>query len=81
MRKIIWGSLFVLFLILCLIGCAKIQTDGNTITYSRFGSQNLSDVSFEKKKDGTVKMKIGKQAANDVSKALDTAQAAIAKMP
>ncbi len=77
MRKIIIGC----GLLALMIGCAKIQTDGNTITYSRFGSQNLSDVSFEKKRDGSIKMKIGKQEANDLTKALDTAQAAIAKMP
>ncbi len=77
MKKIILGC----SVIALMMGCAKVQTDGKMITYSRFGSQNLSDVSFEKKADGTVKMKIGKQESNDLAKALDTAQAAIAKMP
>lgn len=69
------------FTILGLIsGCAKIQTDGNMITYSRFGSQNLSDVSFEKKADGSIKVKVGKQESGDVAKALEVAGKAIDKV-
>ncbi len=70
-----------LVLLLAVIGCAKIETDGKSIIYSRFGSQNLSDVSFEKRNDGTVKMTIGKQESSDVSKALDAATIAISKLP
>jgi len=80
--KITVKSVVICFLlVLGIIGCAKIHTDGNEITYSRFGSQNLSDVSFEKKADGTVRMKIGKQQSNDMSKALDVAGEAIKRVP
>ncbi len=67
--------------LLILTGCAKIQTDGETITYQRFGSQKLSDVSFEKDKNGLIKMKIGKQESNDMSAALSAIEEAIKKIP
>tara|TARA_R100000656_G_scaffold39479_3_gene33086 strand:- start:733 stop:963 length:231 start_codon:yes stop_codon:yes gene_type:complete len=76
MKKFILGAILLLF-----AGCAKIQTDGETITYSRFGSQNLSDVSFTKDGNGAVNVKIGKQESNDMGAALSAIEEAIKKIP
>jgi hypothetical protein len=70
-----------LIILLFVMGCAKIQTDGNTITYSRFGSQNLSDVEFVKDASGLIKMKIGRQESNDLARALEVANEAIKRVP
>lgn len=78
MKKLILGGIVILGLVM---GCAKISTDGNKIEYSRFGSQNLSDVQFTKDANGIVSLSIGKQESNDLGDALETLSEAIKRIP
>ena len=75
------SAILTLLLPIIFIGCAKIQTDGEQITYSRFGSQKLSDVTFLKSAKGDLKVIIGKQESNDLSQALSTLSEAIKRIP
>jgi len=76
MAKYIIGGILLLAL-----GCAKISTDGNEVTYSRFGSQKLEGLEFSKDAQGAVKMKLGKQESSDLSKAIEALEKAIDRIP
>ena len=75
-RKII-----LIIALFALAGCARIQTDGDMISYSRFGSQKLTDLTFTKTARGDVTMTLGGQESTDLGKALGTLNKALDKIP
>lgn len=65
-------------MLFCSIGCAKITWKDDEFKYTRFGRQSIEGLVVEKSSDGTIKVKVGKQAGS--SGALAKVLSGIAKV-
>lgn len=74
MKKLIIIGISLLLSAACAtINVEKTNPDGSTLkgSYTRLGSQNLDDVTIEESKNGTSKIKIGKQKSNGNEELID----------
>lgn len=70
--------LIIICLLFCSVGCAKITWKDDEFSYSRCGRQSIEGLVVEKTSDGTIKVKVGKQAGD--SGALAKVLSSIAKV-
>jgi hypothetical protein len=59
--------LVIVVLVGLSVGCAQISWEKDKFKYSRFGRQSIDGLVVEKNKDGTLKVKIGKQTGDSGS--------------